>query len=1509
MGANNSKPALIATKRRSPSKKTTSSYDDYDQKHTTDTLTTATTSIHSNRNSIVAESPAITPARQSCELSVGSSTFASSALFSVASASTASSIRSSNTYKDEHLRATTANSTAVFLSRASTCETRGDLHGALQWYERAIAATVDSHHAEAAEAQYRAALILVQQQSPKKAFQYFMLAAAKAHPEAQYIVGAHFERGVVVKEARRRDAKAWYERAAKQGHAQAQAALASILLEDNDPRSAIVWFLLAADQNHTKALLRLGSLYEKGECITQDIDRALACYQKVITIALPQHENNTPSSSAFWWSHHSDDAAGSYAVAHYIIGINYRLGDLGLTKNPERAFHHMTVAANAGYAAAQRVLGLMYCERNDDAHAHTLFTSAALQGDLRAVGLLAQQYELGRGCVIDRRRAIELYTKAAEAGSIPAQRSLAELYHRLGRTQEANRWFETVTRATPKQQDKEHVLAARLMLARYKLKSDPEAAFEELIQLADIEYHVDSYYWVAAYYEEKRCDLDQALIYYEKGAGQGDTECAFQVALILSNNGRPQDRERAFVWYERAAEQGHRTAQYSLALYYAKGLAPVTAPQIDMARQWGERAALQELPCAMVLLAQLMLQQQGQEQEALYWLRKAAAKGEVSAMRELAAAYESGAASAFIQQDDPDARYKTAFQLLDRAAVEKKDPLAWCAKARYFENGWATEADLSEAVACYTKAVSLGYAKASLHLADMYIRQSMWHEARTTYDAVIDRHSIRTALGWEARLAVGRLVVFKCSEIKDARVHGWLCDMVDQEGLNPMRRIEPYEMLGACCEYARGGVDESDLTSASTWYSLAVKIETPTQDWIQERARFRLAVIAMVRRQYSAALQYLRALEPLLPKMNHVSPETRQLARHVRFHLGELLYDQAPAEAGRWLGEAADEGDGRAAYMLGQVLQGTDDKEAKHRYNQGISAGHAGCMRAYAILLEKEHQEDDTQCNTDRREAIEWLEQAAQLGDIEALVHLGLLYETEIRAPMQALPLYIAAGQRYHIGAMVKAAQIYAKLGRYQDAVLWLQRASPESRMARVLLASYRMQGRGGLPQDDEAGLAELLYMIRYEKQEAEESSEDTNAMGLAHFLAGQCYELGRGIDKDLVEAQMHYKRAAQGTQHTDAMVRLGTLLILDNSYQDALSWFHRAAEAKHPHSEAQYQIGLMHRFGHGGLDVNPVAARKYFGKASDQGHARAKYELARILWAQGEYQEAYHLYDVAAKLGVPEAMRELGNLFHQGTSANDSTSHDTADASGNDLPGRDRKRAFQCYCDAAELGDATAALMVGTYFEEDDDIDQALQWYDVSRRLGEPLATLALGRLKHTMADNLSYDGGQEERTDALRQEAYTLFCACTDNHAKVMVALYHLNGWGHIERDPTYGFQLLLELAEAGVSEVFVHVAKCYEDGVGVSPDLAQALVYWELAAAMDDVDALIRVGEFKENGLAGQVDSAAASRSYSRARAISKAKGQNITACSSSSSSIYSNSAPSSYSSRRNSLHASL
>lgn len=113
--------------------------------------------------------------------------------------------------------------------------------------------------------------------------------------------------------------------------------------------------------------------------------------------------------------------------------------------------------------------------------------------------------------------------------------------------------------------------------------------------------------------------------------------------------------------------------------------------------------------------------------------------------------------------------------------------------------------------------------RAILHLADMYTRQSMWDEANTTYNTVIDRHGIRTALGWEARLAVGRLVVFKCNDIKDARVHDWLRDMVDQKDLSPVRRIEPYEMLGmakviyAVCNTLTQGIHRCMLRICPRW--------------------------------------------------------------------------------------------------------------------------------------------------------------------------------------------------------------------------------------------------------------------------------------------------------------------------------------------------------------------------------------------------------------------------------------------------------------------------------------------------------------------------------------------------------------------------------------------------------------------------------------------------------------------------------------------------------------------
>lgn len=630
------------------------------------------------------------------------------------------------------------------------------------------------------------------------------------------------------------------------------------------------------------------------------------------------------------------------------------------------------------------------------------------------------------------------------------------------------------------------------------------------------------------------------------------------------------------------------------------------------------------------------------------------------------------------------------------------------------------------------------------------------------------------------------------------------------------------------------------------------------------RVRFRLAILYLEDPKSDAALAYrhFESLVPSLDAMNHASPESRTQARHVRYQLGRMLLHgtgttQDTVRGQQWLREAADEGDGAAAYELGRFSAlNHDEHEARRRFEQGVSAGHPGCMREFALILERDEKP---------RECGDWLQRAAQLGDVDALVHLAGIYDR--RGQMdEAIPLYLEAAQQHaHPGAMVKLAERYSVMGRHVEAVSWLRKAQGESLAARVMLASYRLQGRGGIKQDDWEGYKQLVELTTSTTTQDDDGKKQ--ALGLAYYLLGQCSELGRGTLKDLDLAESRYLKAVEIANHVEAMYRLGLLYRTQQQRQkedQALEWFRRAAQVgRHP--EAQYQIGLCHRYGYAGLEVNIVAARKYFTKASDQGHPRAKYELAQILWThQREYHAAYALYRAAARLKVPEALCELGHLHHQGFKS---------------MIQRDHQRAFQYYCDAAELGDGLAALMVGTYFEQQSPVDRkrALQWYETAHRLGGcgHLAELAIGKLKHTMADDLETHAWEE--AEDLRQEAYTWFVRAAAGgieHAKVMVGLYHLNGWGRLERDPVRGFELLRQVAEAGGSEAFAQVAKCYEQGVGTAQNMEQALVFWKMAAEMGDVDALVRVGEFYEKELVtGQVNLEEAARYYARAKNASK------------------------------------
>ncbi|EIC21260.1 SEL1-like repeat protein [Thiorhodovibrio frisius] len=87
----------------------------------------------------------------------------------------------------------------------------------------------------------------------------------------------------------------------------------------------------------------------------------------------------------------------------------------------------MIPAADAGDAAAQRELGLLFLELTQPERAAHWLHLAAAQGDANAMQWLGKLHARGEGVELDEAQAIAWIKKAAEGGHIIAQRQVAEL--------------------------------------------------------------------------------------------------------------------------------------------------------------------------------------------------------------------------------------------------------------------------------------------------------------------------------------------------------------------------------------------------------------------------------------------------------------------------------------------------------------------------------------------------------------------------------------------------------------------------------------------------------------------------------------------------------------------------------------------------------------------------------------------------------------------------------------------------------------------------------------------------------------------------------------------------------------------------------------------------------------------------------------------------------------------------------------------------------------------------
>ncbi len=189
---------------------------------------------------------------------------------------------------------------------------------------------------------------------------------------------------------------AWYQKAANQGHAEAQSNLGRIYYRglgvEYDVIKANVWYQKAANQGHAEAEYGLALLYRYRRDTERDFAQAIAWYQKA--------------------------ANQGHAEAQYSLGrIYYNGRGVGVKQDYDQSHYWYLKAANQGHIEAQEIIGDNYFKGNfgakkDYVQAATWYQKLADQGSDNAKLKLARMYRSGKGVKRDLNMSIALYTQS-----------------------------------------------------------------------------------------------------------------------------------------------------------------------------------------------------------------------------------------------------------------------------------------------------------------------------------------------------------------------------------------------------------------------------------------------------------------------------------------------------------------------------------------------------------------------------------------------------------------------------------------------------------------------------------------------------------------------------------------------------------------------------------------------------------------------------------------------------------------------------------------------------------------------------------------------------------------------------------------------------------------------------------------------------------------------------------------------------------------------------------------
>ncbi len=331
------------------------------------------------------------------------------------------------------------------------------------------------------------------------------------------------------------------------------------------------------------------------------------------------------------------------------------------------------------------------------------------------------------------------------------------------------------------------------------------------------------------------------------------------------------------------------------------------------------------------------------------------------------------------------------------------------------------------------------------------------------------------------------------------------------------------------------------------------------------------------------------------------------------YRLGRVVdKDEAQAEAYfkrafQELEKLAENGDARAKTYCGiSLLAGKGcQKNQKAGMELLREAAELQYPRAMARLASFYIRGDGVE--KDLEFATQWLQEAADAGEAEAMLLFGVLYMLE---------------------------------GKAETAVQWWRQGAG-------LNDSMSMFGLGNCYNEGNGVEKNEAIAVEWFRKSAEMGNADAmNRLGVA-------YGAGAGVEKNTVKGFEWYRKSAE-MGNADAMFSISVCYLngagVEENEAEAFKWAEQSAQAGC--ENAWYALGLLYANGWG-TDVDKTKAFEYFHKGAEAGIADAMVKLGNC-YLEGEgvaqdYEKAEEWYRRAAELKNPLGMVGLVRLYFNG--------------------------------------------------------------------------------------------------------------------------------------------------------------------------------------------------------------------------------------------------------------------